>query len=309
MLLREATAEDIPAIIAIRLSVRENRLSDTDWLTRQLCFDYLSSESRGNTWICDDGGVVIGFSVVRIEEADVWALFVDPSHEARGAGKRLLAVAVEWLFARGINEIRLNTAPSTRADGFYARQGWRREGSTPKGDVIYRLDRKLRNEKQVTSDLKIRSACRNDTASIYGLICDLADFEKLRHEVDASEADIAEALFGANPRVFAEVAEWQGEIAGFSLWFYNYSTFRGRHGIYLEDLFVLPKFRGHGIGKALIVSLAQRCVDEKLMRLQWSVLDWNKPAIDFYASLGAKLTPEWVGCRVEGEALTKFAFD
>lgn len=158
-----------------------------------------------------------------------------------------------------------------------------------------------------TNDLIIRLAREGDVSSIYGLICDLADYEKLRHEVDAREADITEALFGANPRVFAEVAEWQGEVAGFSLWFYNYSTFRGRHGLYLEDLFVLPKFRGHGIGKALIVNLAQRCVAEGLARFQWSVLDWNTPAIEFYKSLGAKLNPEWVGCRVEGEAIKKLA--
>jgi diamine N-acetyltransferase len=191
------------------------------------------------------------------------------------------------------------------------------------------------------TSLAMRAARPDDAAAIYALICELADYEKLRHEVDATEADIAEALFGANPRVFAEIAEWsnpralagcdeshpargvrarqepsggppgmegvQMEIAGFSLWFYNYSTFRGRHGLYLEDLYVRPVFRGHGIGKALIVSLAKRCVAEGLARFQWSVLDWNKPSIDFYESLGAKLTPEWLGCRVEGEALAKLA--
>lgn len=155
--------------------------------------------------------------------------------------------------------------------------------------------------------LAIRDARREDTAAIYALICELADYEKLRHEVDAAAADIARDLFGANPCVFAEVAEWNGEIAGFSLWFYNYSTFRGRHGLYLEDLYVRPAFRGHGIGKALIVNLAKRCVAEGLARFQWSVLDWNKPSIEFYESLGAKMTPEWLGCRVEGEALQKLA--
>ena len=155
--------------------------------------------------------------------------------------------------------------------------------------------------------LAIRVARPEDTASICALICELADYEKLRHEVDATEHDIARDLFGASPRVFAEVAEWNGEIAGFSLWFYNYSTFRGRHGLYLEDLYVRPVFRGHGIGKALIVNLAKRCVAEGLARFQWSVLDWNTPSIEFYKSLGAKITPEWLGCRVEGEALEKLA--
>jgi GNAT superfamily N-acetyltransferase len=162
-------------------------------------------------------------------------------------------------------------------------------------------------EGQLIKPLAIRSATSRDVAQIYALICELADYEKLRHEVDATEADIGDALFGANPRVFAEVAEWQGEVAGFSLWFYNYSTFRGRHGLYLEDLYVRPMFRGHGIGKALIASLAQRCVVEALPRFQWSVLDWNKPSIEFYESLGARMTPEWLGCRVEGEAVKKLA--
>ncbi len=157
------------------------------------------------------------------------------------------------------------------------------------------------------TQLAIRAARLEDAAVVHTLICELADYEKLRHEVDASAADIAEALFGANPRVFAEIAEWKGEVAGFSLWFYNYSTFRGRHGLYLEDLYVRPVFRGHGIGKALIVSLAKRCASEGLARFQWSVLDWNKPSIEFYQSLGATLTPEWLGCRVEGEALRKLA--
>jgi diamine N-acetyltransferase len=155
--------------------------------------------------------------------------------------------------------------------------------------------------------LAIRSARPGDAALIHALIRDLAEYEKLLHEVDGGENDIARDLFGANPRVFAEVAEWQGEAVGFALWFYNYSTFRGRHGLYLEDLFVRPEFRGRGIGKALIVNLAQRCVTEGLVRFQWSVLDWNTPSIEFYQSLGAKLTPEWLGCRVEGEALAQLA--
>jgi diamine N-acetyltransferase len=155
--------------------------------------------------------------------------------------------------------------------------------------------------------LAIRPAAPADGAAIHALIGELADYEKLRHEVDASEADTAAALFGAHPRVFAEIAEWQGETAGFALWFYNYSTFRGRHGIYLEDLYVRPAWRGRGIGKALLARLAQRCVDEGLARLQWSVLDWNTPSIEFYASLGATPTPEWIGCRLEGAAIARLA--
>lgn len=155
--------------------------------------------------------------------------------------------------------------------------------------------------------LAVRAARPGDAATIHAMVCELADYEKLRHEVDAGEADLAAALFGANPRVFAEVAQWDGEIAGFSLWFYNYSTFRGRHGVYLEDLYVRPAFRGRGVGKALLSSLAQRCVAEGLPRFQWQVLDWNTPSIEFYESLGARLTPQWLGCRIEGEALSRLA--
>ena len=159
----------------------------------------------------------------------------------------------------------------------------------------------------IDSALSLRAARVDDAPTIHALICELADYEKLRHEVDASVDDIARDLFGANPRVFAEIAELNGEVAGFSLWFYNYSTFRGRHGIYLEDLFVRPAFRGKSIGKALLVNLAKRCVAERLPRFQWSVLDWNAPSIAFYESLGAKRLPEWIDCRVEGEALIKLS--
>ncbi|MBS0582186.1 MAG: GNAT family N-acetyltransferase [Proteobacteria bacterium] len=162
-------------------------------------------------------------------------------------------------------------------------------------------------EGDLIKPLGIRPAIAGDAAHIHALICELADYEKLRHEVDATAGDIGRDLFGPNPRVFAEIAEWNGEVAGFSLWFYNYSTFRGRHGLFLEDVYVRPPFRGHGIGKALIVNLARRCVAEGLARFQWSVLDWNTPAIEFYESLGAKMTPEWLGCRVEGDALKKLA--
>ncbi len=155
--------------------------------------------------------------------------------------------------------------------------------------------------------LVLRAARPADAEAIHALICELADYEKLLHDVDASVDDLARDLFGATPRVFAQVAEWGGEVVGFSVWFYNYSTFRGRHGIYLEDLFVRPAWRGKGIGKALIVDLARRCVAEGLPRMQWSVLDWNTPSIEFYESLGAKRTTEWVGCRVEGDALAALA--
>ena len=155
--------------------------------------------------------------------------------------------------------------------------------------------------------INIRSAMPSDTRVIYALIRELAVYEKLLDVVDATERMIGDALFGQSPRAFCELAEWDGQVVGFSLWFYNFSTFRGRHGIYLEDLFVRPDFRGKGLGKALIVSLARRCVAENLARFEWSVLDWNAPSIAFYKALGATMLDDWTGCRVTGDALAALA--
>ncbi|MBM1170486.1 GNAT family N-acetyltransferase [Microvirga arabica] len=155
--------------------------------------------------------------------------------------------------------------------------------------------------------LSIRPATESDAALIFRFIRELAEYERLAHEVDATEADIAKALFGPNPRVFADIAEWEGEPAGFALWFYNFSTFRGRHGIYLEDLFVRPELRSKGIGRALLRHLARRCVTEGLARLEWWVLDWNEPALKVYRSIGAMPMDEWTVQRVTGEALQRLA--
>lgn len=155
--------------------------------------------------------------------------------------------------------------------------------------------------------LRIRPAAPDDAGLVLAFIRALADYEKLTHEVVADEAMIAAALFGDNPRAFCEIAEWDGEPAGFALWFYNYSTFRGAHGLYLEDLFVHPHLRGHGIGKALLKNLARRCKREGLARFEWWVLDWNMPSIDFYKALGAQPMDEWTVFRVTGEALDRLA--
>jgi GNAT superfamily N-acetyltransferase len=155
--------------------------------------------------------------------------------------------------------------------------------------------------------LSIRKAEERDAPLIVSLIRELAAYERLAHEVDATEADLARALFGPQPRVFADIAEWDGEPAGFALWFYNFSTFRGRHGIYLEDLFVRPDFRSKGIGKAVLQHLARRCMAEGLPRLEWWVLDWNEPALRFYRSIGAVPMDEWTVQRVTGAALERLA--
>jgi GNAT superfamily N-acetyltransferase len=153
--------------------------------------------------------------------------------------------------------------------------------------------------------LAIRAATAADTDLIVQFIMDLAVYEKLAHEARATPEDIARDLFGDNPKVFCEIAEWDGKPAGFALWFYTYSTFQGRHGIWLEDLFVDPALRGNGIGKALLTHLARRCVAEGLGRLEWWVLDWNEPSIAFYKGQGAVLQNEWTKCRVDGEALAR----
>ena len=155
--------------------------------------------------------------------------------------------------------------------------------------------------------LAIRSALPDEASLVLGFIRKLAEYEKLSHEVMASETEIAESLFGQSPRCSCDLAFWNGVPAGFALWFYNFSTFKGRAGIYLEDLFVEPRFRGHGIGKALLQHLARRCVAEGLPRLQWSVLDWNTPSIDFYKSIGARAQDEWTVMRVSGTELEVLA--
>lgn len=155
------------------------------------------------------------------------------------------------------------------------------------------------------TDLDIRPATSADAALIVDFIAALAAYEKLEHEAKATEADIVRDLFGPERKVFCEIAEWEGEPVGFTLWFYTYSTFQGRHGIWLEDLFVDPFMRGKGIGKALLVNLAQRCVAEGLGRFEWWVLDWNEPSIEFYKSQGGVMQDEWTKVRVDGDDLLK----
>ncbi len=155
--------------------------------------------------------------------------------------------------------------------------------------------------------LTIRRARPGEAGLVLSFIRDLADYEKLSHEVEATEAMIDAALFCDSPRLFCDIVEWEGEPAGFAVWFINFSTFSGRSGIYLEDLFVQPRHRGKGLGKALLVHLARTCVENGWSRLQWSVLDWNTPSIEFYKSLGAVLMDEWTVCRVNGAALTALA--
>lgn len=153
----------------------------------------------------------------------------------------------------------------------------------------------------------IRPARPADVPAIYQLIRDLADYEHALPEVTGTEDDLHRSLFGPKPAVYAHVAEHEGQVGGFALWFLNYSTWVGQHGIYLEDLYVKPELRGLGLGRALLAELAALCVERGYGRLEWWVLDWNEPARGFYASLGATSMDEWTVHRLTGHALAELA--
>ena len=155
--------------------------------------------------------------------------------------------------------------------------------------------------------VRIRRAEARDVPEILALIRDLAAYERAPEEARATAEDLMRDGFSGAPRFFVELAEWDGRVAGFAFWFFSYSTWQGRPGLYLEDLFVRPAFRRHGIGRALLAHLARVARAERCGRFQWQVLDWNAPAIAFYESLGAKRLGEWVTLRVSGEELARLA--
>jgi GNAT superfamily N-acetyltransferase len=155
--------------------------------------------------------------------------------------------------------------------------------------------------------LSLRVATRDDIPLIAQFIRALADYEKLLDEVRLDEAVLAEKLFGPRPYAEVLIGEIDGQPQGFALFFHNFSTFEGRPGIYLEDLFVTPEARGSGLGTALLAELARLAVDRDCARLEWSVLDWNEPSIGFYKALGAKPMDEWTVFRLDGAALTNLA--
>ncbi len=158
----------------------------------------------------------------------------------------------------------------------------------------------------------IRAATEADVPAIYQLIRDLAEYERALPEVTGTERQLHDALFAqrpsaAQPAIFAHVAEHEGKVGGFALWFLNFSTWQCRHGIYLEDLYVRPELRGHGYGRQLLAELAALCVERGYGRLDWSVLDWNEPTIGFYRSLGAVSIDDWMRFRLTGQALANLA--
>ena len=154
---------------------------------------------------------------------------------------------------------------------------------------------------------QIRDATPADIDAIYDYIHALAEYEKAPDEAVLSKSDLSQSLFGQSPQVYCLLSVQDEQVTGIAIWHLNYSTWMGKHGIYLEDLFVDPKYRGQGHGKALLIRLAQICVERGYPRFSWWVLDWNKPSIDFYESLGAKAMDEWTVFRVSGDALTKLA--
>ena len=155
--------------------------------------------------------------------------------------------------------------------------------------------------------LTLRPAVPTDAALIVSYIRELAEFEREPEKAVVTEADIRRYAFSDQPLVKVTMADWDGQAAGFALWFLNFSTWEGKPGIYLEDLFVRPAFRGHGIGKALLKDLAARAMKEGWTRFVWQVLDWNTPAIEFYEAHGARIMRSWLTCRVEGDAIERLA--
>ena len=153
----------------------------------------------------------------------------------------------------------------------------------------------------------IRRVTEADVPAVVELVYDLARYERLLDECHLTEQQLTDALFGDFPALFGHVAEVDGGIGGFSLWFLNFSTWRGVHGIYLEDLYVRPQHRGLGLGKQLLQALARECVDKGYARLEWSVLDWNEPSINFYKAAGAVPMDEWTVFRLTDQALRDFA--
>jgi len=155
--------------------------------------------------------------------------------------------------------------------------------------------------------VSVRRIRPDDVPAVVGLVRELADYERAAHEVRLTEDQLTTALFGDSPALFGHVVEHDGQIVGMALWFLNFSTWRGTHGVYLEDLYVQPQHRGRGYGKELLRTLAEVCVERGYSRLEWSVLDWNTPSIEFYKAHGAVPMDEWTVFRLTDDALREFA--
>jgi GNAT superfamily N-acetyltransferase len=155
--------------------------------------------------------------------------------------------------------------------------------------------------------LTLRPAEAVDAPLIFSLVSELAAYDRMTHAFDANQELIKSALFSQSPKVFCSIAERNGNPVGFVHWYYTFSSFRGRHGIWIDDLYVRERFRGTGVGRTLLASLARRCIEENLSRLEWAVLSWNSPSIRFFEAAGARLMEEWTLCRLDGLSLHAYA--
>lgn len=171
----------------------------------------------------------------------------------------------------------------------------------------YSVNFNIRDFVSVMSTINVRQAVKSDAETIHRFIMELAIYEKAEHEVKSTVADIEATLFTDGCTAHALICELDAEPVGMAVYFFNYSTWLGQNGIYLEDLYVSPKHRGHGFGKKLMAGLARIAVEKNCGRMDWSVLDWNQPAIDVYDAIGAKPQSEWIGYRLSGTALNDMA--
>ena len=239
-------------------------------------------------------------------------LYVRPQHRGRGIGRALLADLAERCSREGLARLEwavLNwNAPSI---AFYESLGARplSEGSVYRlaGDALKTNASQATGHAQTRAPRSIRSAATDDTAVVHRLISEFAESQRLAYEFETSENVLRDALFCERPTVFCDLAEWAGQPVGVALWIYSFSTFNGRHGIFLEDLYVRPEHRRRGLGRALLAALADRCIAEKLARLEWGVGNWNTPSIAFYESIGAAPQGDWTVYRLTGDALQNLA--
>ena len=163
------------------------------------------------------------------------------------------------------------------------------------------------NPKPLPAELSMRPATVEDVGIILELIREIAAYEKLSHQVTAEASTLKDSLFGPSPAAEVVLASWSGEVVGYAIYFHNFSTFEGKRGLYLEDIFIKPNHRGKGIGKAMLTHLAKLALERGCARFEWVVLDWNTPAIEFYQGLGASVLEDWKVCRMERESIEQLA--
>lgn len=268
---RRATASDIPAMSAIRLAVRENALSNPGRITQQMYEDYLDRCGRG--WVCEREGAIIGFSYAASEDNSIWALFVEPEHEGLGAGKRLLRLATDWLFARGAPAVTLSTAANTRADRFYQAQGWQREHGKSDVDASFRLAPSIRIRRAERSDLDAMWAAFQPLLASGDAFPFGQNFEKATFELH---------WFSSHP---AYVAETGGELVGMYKMGANYPD----HGAHVSSATyaVAVHAQGKGIGRALVEHSLAQARSEGFLAMQFNyVVSTNAAAMTLYRKLG-----------------------